>query len=86
MVNFLKHRQWTNRATVAKELGMTVRKVRAAVSASGAEIISGQKGLCLLKNADLEDIQKSNRQLSSMIRNLERRLIAQRKRAHQLAH
>jgi D-alanyl-D-alanine dipeptidase len=55
LIGALKGRGWRLRASIARDLGVSIRTVRALASASEGRVLSGQKGLCLVEEATVED-------------------------------
>lgn len=76
-------RQWRTAAELRVATGLTDRRLR-ALAAQTDDIISGQRGYCLLREATPEEIRHSSSWLISQGQKMIKRGVAQRRAAHHL--
>jgi hypothetical protein len=81
----LQGRGWVLARDLVPLTGLTDRQLRAEAEVSGGEIITGNKGYCLLSEVSTEDAAHSARRLISQGKKMIRRGITQMNRMHALA-
>jgi hypothetical protein len=76
--------EWVTAATLSQMTGFNIRRLREVANASQGRIISGQKGYCLLKRANPDEIRHAANWLESQGREMIKRAERIRKLAHKL--
>lgn len=79
----LKGAGWLTARHLTKRLDLTDRQLRAAANASDGQVISGQKGYRLTREATLEEIDHAAHWLSHQAQEMHRRSIAIQRVRHQ---
>lgn len=82
--NYLYGRGWVNARQIKSEQGWPERSLREWAAASDGQIISGQRGYCRIEEATPEEIHRAHTWLRSQAREMLRRSVAIRRRAHGL--
>lgn len=80
----LSGRGWVKRSVLGPELGLDLRQLRAVVSAAEPQILSGQRGYCLLAEASAKDLAVASGQWISQGRALIRKGLALRTAGHRV--
>lgn len=79
LISALRNRGWINARMLMPLVGMTDRQLRAEAEASQGEIVSGNKGYCLLSECGMDDLNHAaNRLISQGKKMLARGLQIQR--------
>lgn len=82
LVAALKNRGWVTAKMLMPLVNMTDRQLRAEAEASNGEIVTGNKGYCLLDECGVDEIDHAASRLESQARKMNQRAIAIRNRAH----
>lgn len=76
LLSALDSRGWVSARVLSRELNTDDRSLREAASQSAGEIVSGQRGYCLTRQASLEDVDRSTRWLLSQSARMRERAMA----------
>lgn len=79
----LRGRGWVRARELCPVMGMDDRAIRAEAEASAGEVVSGNRGYCLLTECSVEDLTHSANRLISQGKKMIRRGIRQLHAAHQ---
>ena len=78
----LKGRGWVRARELMPTTGLSDRELRAEAEAAGGEIVSGNRGYCLLSECSLEELTHAANRLISQGKKMIRRGIRQLHSAH----
>lgn len=75
LIQALAGRGWMNAKQLSRELGLSDRAIRAAAHASDGQVISGQKGYKLTREATIEEVQHAAGWLRHQAKEMSQRAI-----------